>query len=73
MYRGSGRWVFQRDVFIVQKGLFATLIVENRFFTSDFHDLLHEDTGITKGSRGLQGVTRGYRGLQRITQEFFSN
>ena len=70
MYRGSGRWVFQRDVFIVQKGLFATLIVENRFFTIDFHDLLHEDTGITKGYRGLQGVTGGYKGLHR---SFFSN
>ena len=33
------------------------------FLRLDFHDLLHGDTGITKGCRGLQGVTGGYRGL----------
>ena len=58
-------WVFENDVFVVQKGLFAISNVENRFFTIYFHDLSHAYTGCYKG---LQGVTRGYDGLQGVTR-----
>ena len=37
------------------------------FFLIDFYDLLHGDTGITRGYTGLQRVTGGYRGLQKVT------
>ena len=63
MYRGSGRWVFQRDVFIVQKGLFATLIVENRFLRLIF-------TIYYMRIQGLQKVTGGYKGLQGVTKDY---
>ena len=59
--------VFKTDVFVVQKGLFATLNVQNRFFTIYFHDLWHETTGGYKGLQGIQGVTGGYKGLQGVT------
>ena len=57
-------WVFETDVFVVQKGLFVIQNVENRFFTIYFHDLSH---GITGGYKELHGVNRGYRGLQEVT------
>ena len=67
-------WVFETDVFFVQKGLFALWNVENRFLTIYFHDLWHENTegykglpGVTRGYRGLQGVTTGYKGLKGVT------
>ena len=52
-------WVFESDVFVVQRGSFARLGGENLFFTIYFHDLSHGNTG---GYKGLQGVTRGYTG-----------
>ena len=58
-------WVFETDVFVVQKGLFAIINVENRFFNDLFW------RSMTWEYRGLQGVTRGYRGLQRILETFF--
>ena len=57
-------WVFDNDVFVVQKDLFAISNVENRYFTIYFHDLSHAYTGCYKG---LQGVTRGYKGFQGVT------
>ena len=58
-------WVFEGDVFVVQKGLFAIKNVENSFFTIYFtiYDMgIH---GVTSGYRGLQGVTRGDRGFTK--------
>ena len=49
-------WVFETDVFVVQKGLFAIKNVENRFITIYFHDLSNRNT---EGKKGLQGVSRG--------------
>ena len=67
-------WVFETDVFVVDKGLFATWNVENRFFTIYVHDLWHGNTeaykglhGVTGGYKGWQGVTRSYRGWQGVT------
>ena len=56
-------WVFETNVFFVQKGLFAIKNVENRFLTIYFHDLRH---GNTPGYKDLQGVTRAYKGLQGV-------
>ena len=58
-------WVFETDVFVVLKGLFAIKNVENRFFNIYFYDLLHANTG---GYKGLHGVTRGYRVSQEVTE-----
>ena len=70
-------WVFETDVFLVRKGLFAIKKVEDRFFAIYFHDLLHGNTGgyqglhgVTGGYKGLQEVTRGYRGLQGVTEGY---
>ena len=60
-------WVFETDVFLVQKGLFAIKNVENRFFTIYFQDLWH---GNTRGYNGLPGVTTAYRGLQEVTRGY---
>ena len=60
-------WVFETDVFVVEKGLFAIWNVENRFFTIYFRDLWHGNTG---GYWGLQGVTRDYRGLKAVTRGY---
>ena len=67
-------WVFETDVFDVQKGLFAIYNVENRFFTIYFHDLSHGNTsgykglqGVTGGYKEFQGVTAGYKGFQGVT------
>ena len=69
-------WVFKTDVFVVQTGLCAIKIVENRFFTIYFYDLCHGNTGgyqglqgVTGGYKGLQGVTNVYKGLQRVTKD----
>ena len=61
-------WVFEADVFVVQKGLFAIKKVKNRFslFFFTIYDMGIQ--GVTRGYRGLQGVTRGYRGLQGVTR-----
>ena len=53
-------WVFEADVFIVQRGLFAIKNVDNRFF----HNLFSQ--AITWEYRMLQGVTGRYRGLQGV-------
>ena len=58
-------WVFETDDFVVQKGLFAIINVENFFFTIYFGDLLLGNTG---GYKGLQRVIRGYKGLHRVTK-----
>ena len=50
-------WVFETDVFIVQKGFFSMQNVGNRFFTIHFYDLLHGDR---VGYKGLQGITKEY-------------
>ena len=42
-------WVFETDVFIVQKGSFPVENVENRFFPIYFHNVLHVNTGGFKG------------------------
>ena len=79
-------WVFETDVFVVLKGLFAMEKVENRLFTIYFHDLWHGSTGVTRvtggykrpqglldftrGDKGLQGVTRGYRVLQWVARGY---
>ena len=54
-------WVFETDVFVVHKGLFAIKNVENRFFTIYFHG----NTGGYKGLQGLQGVTTVLQGVTR--------
>ena len=54
-------WVFESDVFFVQKGLFAIKKRPKPFF----HDLFSRS--MTWEYRGLQGVTGGYKGLQGVT------
>ena len=55
-------WVFETNVFVVQKGLFAILNLKNRFsvFLFTLYDMGIQ--GLTRGYKGLQGVTRGYNG-----------
>ena len=67
-------WVFETDVFVVEKGLFAIKNVENRFLTIYFRDLWYLNKGgywglqgSTGGYKWLQGVTRGYRELPGVT------
>ena len=59
-------WVFKTDVFVVQTGLCAIKIVENRFlrFLFTIHDMGIQ--GVKRGYRWLQGVTGGYKGLQGV-------
>ena len=57
-------WVFETDVFLVQRGSFAIQNDENRLVTIYFRDLWHGNTG---GYKGLRGVTGGYKGLQGVT------
>ena len=68
-------WVFETDVFVVQKRLFAISNVENRFSTISFRDLWHGNTGVykrllgvTRGYKRLPGVSRGYKGLDGVTR-----
>ena len=60
-------WVFETDVFVVQKGFLlykTSKIVFSRSMTWEYRDL----QGVTGGYKGLQGVTGGYKGLQGITR-----
>ena len=63
-------WVFETDVFVVQR-LVCYIKRRKSFFDDSFsrsmtwaYRGLQEVTG---GYRGLQGVTRGYKGLQGVT------
>ena len=60
-------WVFETDVFVVQKGLFATQTSKIVFsgFIFTIYDMGIE--GVTRGYMGLHGVTRGYKGLQGVS------
>ena len=60
-------WVFEADVFVVQKGLFAISNVKNRFslFIFTLYDMGIQ--GATRSYRGLQGVIGGYNGLPEVT------
>ena len=60
--------VFETDVFVVQKGLFAIENVENRFSPIIFTIYDMGIQGITRGYNGLLGVTRGDKGLQGVTR-----
>ena len=60
-------WVFQSDVFMVQKGFYLILyntlkIVFSRFIVTIYY---MEIQGVTRGDGGLKGVTAGYKGLQK--------
>ena len=61
---------FSKGCFHCPERLVCYINSRKSFFTIDFHDLLHEDTGITKGYRGLQGVTGGYKGFQGVTKDY---
>ena len=52
-------WVFETDVFIVQKGSFSNKNAENRFFTISLQELLHGDTGGYKRWKGGTGGNKG--------------
>ena len=56
-------WVFETDVFILQKGLLL-------YKTSKivFHDLFSRN--MTSEYRGLQGVTGGYKGLHGVKKDY---
>ena len=58
-------WVFETDVFIVQKGLFS--IIVSRFIFTIYDMGIQVVTRVTRGYRGLQGVSGGYRLLQVVT------
>ena len=74
-------WVFESDVFVVQKSvvcfikrgksLFNDLF--SRFMTWEYSGLqgvtwgYKELQGVTRGYKWLQGVTGGYKGLQGVT------
>ena len=66
-------WVFEADVFVVQKGLFAIStrrksLFYNFFFTTYDMGIQRVVRGnmqllmVTGGYKRLQGVTRGYKG-----------
>ena len=61
-------WVFETDVFVVEKGLFpikkTSKIVLSRFIFT-IYDIGIQ--GVTRGYRGLEGVTGSYKGLQGVT------
>ena len=63
-------WVFESDVSVVQKGLFAIYNVKNRFSLLIFTIYDMGIPGVTRGYRGLKGVTRGDRGLQGVTRGY---
>ena len=63
-------WLFETDVFVVQKGFFAIQKVKNRFSLFIFTISDMGIQGVTSGYRRLQGVTRGDRGLQRVTRGY---
>ena len=58
-------WVFETDLFVVQKGLFldkTSKIVFTLFILTIY------DMGIQGVTKGLRGVTGGYKGLQGVTK-----
>ena len=61
-------WVFETDVFVVEKVLFTISNVKNRFslFFFTIYDIRIQ--WVTRGYRGLQGVTGRYKGLQGVTR-----
>ena len=70
-------WVFKTDVFVVQTGLCAIKIVENRFFYDLFLGSMTWEyrgfkrvTGGYRGLQGVKGVTKGYRELQGVTRGY---
>ena len=63
-------WVFETDVFIVQKGFFAIWTAENCFLQFNFTIYYIGIQGLEEirmGHRGLKGVTGGYKGWQGVT------
>ena len=61
-------WVFEADVFILQKGLIAIKNVDNRFFHNLFSQAITWEYRMLQGVTGrYRGLTRGYRGLQGVT------
>ena len=75
-------WVFQSDVFMVQKGFYLILyktskIVFSRFIVTIYYMEIQGVTrgdgrlqGVTRGDRRLQGITGGYKGLQQVTKDY---
>ena len=71
-------WLFETDVFVVQKGFLpykTSKIAFSRFIFRIYDMGIRRVTrgyrglqGVTRGYMALQGVTRGYRGLQEVTR-----
>ena len=62
-------WVFETDVFVVQKGLLlykTWKIVFSRFIFTIYAWEYRGLQGVTGGYKGLQGVTGGYKGLYNL-------
>ena len=62
-------WVFEADVFTVQKGFLVykkTKIDFSRFIFTIYYMGIHR---VTRGYGGLWGVTRGDKGLQGVTRQ----
>ena len=57
-------WVFETDVFFVQKGLVCYIKRRKSFF----HDLFSRS--MTWEYRALQGVTGSYKGLKEVTRGY---
>ena len=63
--------VFESDVFVVQKGLFAIYQTSKIAFSRLIFTIYDMGIqGVTRGYRGLQGVTRGYKGLRGVTRGY---
>ena len=56
-------WVFETDVFILQKGLLLS-----KTSKIVFHDLFSRN--MTSEYRALQGVTGGYKGLHEVKKDY---
>ena len=64
-------WVFEADVFIVQKGLFAIKKHRQSFFSQFiFTSYYMGIQDVTRGYREIQRAARGYRGLQGVTRGY---
>ena len=72
-------WVFQSDVFMVQKGFYLILyntlkIVFSRFIVTIYYmeiqGVTRGDGGLKGGNRELQWITGGYKGLQQVTKDY---
>ena len=63
-------WVFETDVFVVQKAclLCKTSKIDFSRFIFTIYDMGIQE--VTRGHMGLQGVTRGYRRLQGVTRGY---